>query len=128
MPNNQPRRIPKYRHYKPKDLGVVRINGIDEYLGKYDSRKAGAIPPAHRGMAQQRPRQSRAGSDPRARRRPSYHRRVNTAILAVREELYYSKEGNHQGIDLHAGGDQAAPRNSTAIPAPASSAPGHLSG
>jgi hypothetical protein len=33
MPN-QSRRIPKYRHYKPKNLGVVRINGIDEYLGK----------------------------------------------------------------------------------------------
>ena len=27
--------IPKYRHYKPKDLAVVRIDGRDYYLGKY---------------------------------------------------------------------------------------------
>ena len=31
------KRIPQYRHYKPKDLGVVRIYGRDHYLGKYDS-------------------------------------------------------------------------------------------
>ena len=36
MPN-QPRRTPSYRHYKPKNLGVVRINGHDEYLGPYNS-------------------------------------------------------------------------------------------
>lgn len=30
-------RIPKYRHYKPKNLGVVRINSRDHYLGKFDS-------------------------------------------------------------------------------------------
>jgi hypothetical protein len=28
---------PKYRHYKPKDLGVVRIDGSDVYLGRYNS-------------------------------------------------------------------------------------------
>ena len=32
-----PRRLPKYRHYKPKDLAVVRLDGKDHYLGKYDS-------------------------------------------------------------------------------------------
>ena len=26
---------PKYRHYRPKDLAVVRIAGGDHYLGKY---------------------------------------------------------------------------------------------
>ncbi len=31
------RRPPKYRHYKPKDLGVVRLDGRDHYLGKFDS-------------------------------------------------------------------------------------------
>jgi integrase len=31
------RRVPKYRHYKPKDLAVVRIGGHDHYLGKVDS-------------------------------------------------------------------------------------------
>ena len=30
-------RPPAYRHYKPKDLAVVRLNGKDIYLGKYDS-------------------------------------------------------------------------------------------
>ena len=30
-----PKPAPKYRHYKPKDLGVVRIDGRDHYLGKY---------------------------------------------------------------------------------------------
>ncbi len=33
----QPRRVPRYRHYKPKNLGVVRIDGKDQYLGRYDS-------------------------------------------------------------------------------------------
>lgn len=28
---------PKYRHYKPKGLAVVRVDGRDVYLGKYDS-------------------------------------------------------------------------------------------
>jgi hypothetical protein len=32
-----PHQIPKYRHYKPKNLGVVRIGGKDHYLGRYDS-------------------------------------------------------------------------------------------
>src|SRR5438874_1183111 len=27
--------VPKYRHYKPKNLAVVRIDGKDHYLGKY---------------------------------------------------------------------------------------------
>lgn len=30
-------RVPKYRHYKPKNLAVVRIAGRDRYLGPYDS-------------------------------------------------------------------------------------------
>ncbi len=29
--------VPKYRHYKPKNLGVVRIDGRDIYLGKFGS-------------------------------------------------------------------------------------------
>ena len=36
MPNRS-RRTPSYRQRKPKNLGVVRINGHDEYLGPYDS-------------------------------------------------------------------------------------------
>ena len=34
------RRVPKYRHYKPKDLAVVRIGGRDRYLGRYDSAQS----------------------------------------------------------------------------------------
>jgi hypothetical protein len=34
------RRIPKYRHYKPKNLAVVRIEGKDHYLGRYDSAES----------------------------------------------------------------------------------------
>jgi integrase len=30
-------RLPKYRHYRPKDLAVVRIDGRDHYLGRYRS-------------------------------------------------------------------------------------------
>jgi len=38
MPSSSSKkRIPKYRHYKPKNLGVVRIEGRDFYLGEYDS-------------------------------------------------------------------------------------------
>jgi hypothetical protein len=37
MSDPTPRKLPKYRHYKPKDLAVVRIDGRDHYLGKYDS-------------------------------------------------------------------------------------------
>src|SRR5438046_3195494 len=29
--------VPKYRHYRPKNLGVVRIDGRDHYLGKFGS-------------------------------------------------------------------------------------------
>jgi integrase len=36
MPHATPK-LPKYRHYKPKDLAVVRIDGRDVYLGKYNS-------------------------------------------------------------------------------------------
>ena len=35
--SRKPSRPPKYRHYKPKDLAVVRIAGHDRYLGKYGS-------------------------------------------------------------------------------------------
>jgi integrase len=37
MPTDPAPRIPKYRHYKPKNLAVVRIDGRDVYLGKYGS-------------------------------------------------------------------------------------------
>ncbi len=39
MPD-RPFRQPKYRHYKPKNLAVVRINGRDIYLGPYESAES----------------------------------------------------------------------------------------
>ena len=40
MPTSRSRRIPKYRHYKPKNLAVVRINGKDHYLGRHNTPKS----------------------------------------------------------------------------------------
>jgi integrase len=37
MTHKTPPRLPKYRHYKPKNLAVVRLNGRDVYLGRYNS-------------------------------------------------------------------------------------------
>jgi len=37
MSGHKPPHLPKYRHYKPKNLAVVRFDGKDIYLGKYDS-------------------------------------------------------------------------------------------
>jgi len=39
MPTSN-QRLPKYRHYKPKNLAVVRINGRDVYLGKHNSAES----------------------------------------------------------------------------------------
>jgi len=33
-------RLPKYRHYKPKDLAVVRLDGRDIDLGRHGSPRA----------------------------------------------------------------------------------------
>jgi hypothetical protein len=33
-------RILKYRHYKPKNLAVVRIDGRDHYLGRFNSQES----------------------------------------------------------------------------------------
>jgi hypothetical protein len=33
MPTRSPSHLPKYRHYKPKNLAVVRLDGKDHYLG-----------------------------------------------------------------------------------------------
>lgn len=36
------KRLPQYRHYKPKNLAVVRIDGRDVYLGRYNSPESHA--------------------------------------------------------------------------------------
>ncbi len=40
MPARKASHLPKYRHYKPKDLAVVRLDGKDHYLGRYDSEES----------------------------------------------------------------------------------------
>jgi hypothetical protein len=40
MPTSTPPRLPKYRHYRPKDLAVVRLDGKDHYLGRYGSEES----------------------------------------------------------------------------------------
>jgi hypothetical protein len=35
--NRPQQRLPKYRHYRPKDLAVVRLDGRDVYLGRHGS-------------------------------------------------------------------------------------------
>ena len=40
MPDPNLARLPKYRHYKPKDLAVVRIDGRDHYLGRFGSEES----------------------------------------------------------------------------------------
>jgi hypothetical protein len=37
MPTRAQSRLPKYRHYKPRNLGVARINGHDHHLGADNS-------------------------------------------------------------------------------------------
>lgn len=37
MSDPTPQRLPKYRHFRPKDLPVVRLNGKDHDLGRYGS-------------------------------------------------------------------------------------------
>ena len=33
-------RVPSYRHYRPKGLGVVRLDGRDIYLGPHGSEES----------------------------------------------------------------------------------------
>ncbi|PHR92479.1 MAG: recombinase XerD [Blastopirellula sp.] len=40
MSINRPAHIPKYRHYKPKNLGVVRLDGRDHYLEAYNTAES----------------------------------------------------------------------------------------
>ena len=71
----RPSQSPKYRHYRPKDLAVVRIDGHDHYLGKHGSPESweryhrllaeratarGACPPPETAPAVERPDRLRA--------------------------------------------------------------------
>jgi hypothetical protein len=42
MPPDSIARLPKYRHHKARGLAVVRLDGHDNYLGRYDSPESHA--------------------------------------------------------------------------------------
>jgi len=60
---------PKYRHYKPKNLGVVRIDGKDHYLGRYDSPESWEK--YHRLVAEWLSRGQNSGPDPVTSAKPT---------------------------------------------------------
>ena len=86
------RRTPKYRHYKPKDLGMVVIDGHAHYLGKYDSPESRER--YHRLVAEfhaGRPAKPREETPPAAESGLT----VNELILAYARfvDAYYVKDG-----------------------------------
>ena len=80
------RPIPKYRHYKPKDLAVVRIDGHDHYLGRYGTPESHAE--YHRLLAEHHANGNVARPDT-----PRNDLTVNELLLAFVEyaETYYRR-------------------------------------
>jgi hypothetical protein len=87
------RHIPKYRHYKPKNLAVVRIDGRDHYLGKYDS--AESHEKYHRLLAEWLAQGTTNAPAPEAAGPDRGGMAVNDLILAYYRhcEQYYVKNG-----------------------------------
>jgi integrase len=85
------RHDPKYRRYKPKDLGVVRIDGRDHYLGKYGT--AESLEKYHRLLAE---RHAGGGATPVAKPETLVDGlRINELALSDFRhcENYYVKNG-----------------------------------
>ena len=86
---------PKYRHYQPKNLGVVRIDGKDHYLGRYDSPESWEK--YHRLVAEWLSRGQTDAAEPAASAKPNGHPAIsiNEMLLAYWQfaETYYSKDG-----------------------------------
>ena len=87
------RRIPKYRHYKPKHLGVVRIAGRDHYLGRYDSPESWEK--YHRLIAEWLSQDQSHGGDQADAKESSGSLSVNELLLRYWGfvESYYVKDG-----------------------------------
>ena len=84
---------PKYRHYRPKNLAVVRIDGRDRYLGAYDSPESWEK--YHRLIAEH---MALASESPRTQMQPSFGRgdlSVSELVNRYRQfaEQYYVKNG-----------------------------------
>ena len=92
MPN-QPRRIPKYRHYKPKDLGVVRLDGRDQYLGRYNSPESWEK--YHRMIAEWLSSSQRSARSSAPSHDVGIDLSINELLLAYWDfaKTYYSKDG-----------------------------------
>jgi hypothetical protein len=93
MSPRTPSRLPKYRHYKPKDLAVVRLDGKDHYLGPYGSE---ASREKYRRLVAEWLSGSQAhGPDPAAGPGPVATLTLDELILAyVRfADGYYVKDG-----------------------------------
>jgi integrase len=94
-------RIPSYRHYRPKDLAVVRIDGRDHYLGKYDSPESRQR--YHRLIAEWLASADRspATADP-AQARPAPPLEIKDLILAYwrHAELHYRGPGGEPAQEL----------------------------
>ncbi len=87
-----PIRPPKYRHFKPKNLAVVRLNGHDVYLGRYSSPESWEK--YHRLLAENAAGQqasSSAGSLQRANRDLTINEMVHAYRLFA--EAHYSVAG-----------------------------------
>ena len=87
------RHIPKYRHYKPKDLAVVRIDGRDYYLGKYGTPESRER--YHRLLAEHAVKRSAAPGIEKTRDSVSQPLTVNKLVLAYfrHVKVYYLKNG-----------------------------------
>jgi integrase len=72
--------IPKYRHYKPKDLAVVRIDGKDHYLGKFGTPESRER--YHRLLAERAASGTGTPSPEPSPSDPASNRTVDEVILA----------------------------------------------
>jgi integrase len=90
-------RTPKYRHYKPKNLGVVRIDGRDFYLGKFGSPESWEK--YHRLLAERYARGSAAPVDVHAGQAESESLIITELVVRYYRhcENYYIKNGKQTG-------------------------------
>ena len=89
-----PRKVPSYRHYKPKNLGLVVINGKQHYLGRYGTPES--LAEYHRLIQES----LTPGSTPRPRQAEKAELTVGGLLLAFwehAEKHYRSPDGKPTG-------------------------------
>jgi integrase len=87
------RHLPKYRHYKPKNLAVVRIDRHDYYLGPYDSPESWEK--YHRILAEHAAKGSATSATKQEDKESGDDLTIDELILAYwrHVEAYYVKDG-----------------------------------